>query len=138
VQCVNVQVVSTFLTGVIEKKYFSPFQLSLQLSIMLMQYVLCIIILNYIFYLTDINSIPRCCSFVTFFFFFVTTVLATTKNVHKHTRNVSDRFYRYILLQMRRRIKAVVLCLQGQDINLNGVFPISKTEVLHNSRYVLY
>jgi len=58
------------------------------------------------------------------------------KYVHKHTQNVSGRFYRYILLQMRRRIKVVVLCLQGQDINLNGIFPISKTDVLHNSWYI--
>jgi len=76
--------------------------------------------------------------FFRYIFFFCYYRSCNKKNVHKHTRNVSDRFYRYILLQMRRRIKAVVLCLQGQDINLNGVFPISKTEVLHNSRYISY
>lgn len=98
----------------------------------------------YFLYLIDIYSIPHDVLLFFFTFFFVATVLSLSKkNIYiciniKHTQNVSGRFYRYILLQMRRRIKAVVLCLQGQDINLNGVFPISKTEVLHNSRYISY
>lgn len=120
--------VSTFLTSMIEKKFFLCFQLWL-----LTLYNILYIKFNSIFYLIGIKSIPRCCFCSTFF---LSQLFFAKKYVHKHTQNVSGRFYRYILLQMRRRIKAVFLCLQGQDINLNGVFPISKTDVLHNSRYI--
>lgn len=86
------------------------------------------------FNLINIYYIMRCC----FFFAIFSPYLPFIAKKYKHIQNVSGRFYRYILLQMRRRIKAVVLRSQGQDINPNGVFPIFKTEVLHKTLCILY